>query len=115
MEIQKTTHCEAEYMALTETTQEAMFLLKLTQDFGLNIQSVPLHGDNQGAIALVKNPIQHNRSKHIDIKFHFIREKYNQKLIEISYIPTGENIADVFTKPMTKPKLNTFSKIIFGA
>ena len=107
--------CEAEYMALTATTQEAIFLSNLMKDFGIKLpKTIPLYGDNQGAIALVKNPVQHNRSKHIDIKFHFIREKYMQKIIEINYIPTNNNIADLFTKPITKSKLELFEKVLFG-
>ena len=71
--------CEAKYMALTVATQEAMFLIMLLQDFGLEPNKpVKIFGDNRGSIALVKNPISHNRSKHIDIKFHFMRCLYKR-------------------------------------
>ena len=92
--------CEAEYMALVATTQEALFLSTLVKDFGLSTtEPIPLRGDNQGAISLVKNPITHEKSKHIDIKFHFIREKYSEGRISIDHIPTGDNVADLMTKP----------------
>ena len=54
------------------------------------------------AIALVKNPIIKNRSKHIDIKYHFIREKYNSGFLDVSYIPSGDNVADIMTKQCSK-------------
>ena len=70
--------------------------------------------DNQGTIALLKNPIIKNRSKLIDIKFHFIREKFNDGFIDIMYVPTGDNVADVMTKAVTKGKIDRFRKILFG-
>ena len=107
--------CEAEYMALTAATQEAVFLSMLVKDFGLeSSQPVSIYGDNQGAIALVKNPVTHNKSKHIDIKFHFIREKYSKRIIELTYIPSSDNLADLMTKPATKVKLMKFQKVLFG-
>ena len=79
-------------MALTVATQEAMFLTMLLQDFGLEPNKpVKIFGDNQGSIALVKNPISHNRSKHIDIKSHFIRDAYTNGAIDIIlYVPTDK-------------------------
>ena len=104
---------EAEYMALTATTQEAIFLSMLSKDFGLlSSDPVCIYGENQGPIALVKNPVSHNGSKHIDIKCHFIREKYSKGLIELVYVPSGNNIADIMTKPATKVKLQAFTKYI---
>ena len=107
--------CEAEYMALVATTQEALFLSTLVRDFGLSTtEPIPLRGDNQGAISLVKNPITHEKSKHIDIKFHFIREKFSEGRISIDHIPTGDNVADLMTKPPTKVKLDNFQEMMFG-
>ena len=107
--------CEAEYMALVATTQEALFLKTLTKDFGLSShEPISLYGDNQGAISLVKNPVTHEKSKHIDIKFHFIREKFSAGLIQINHVPTGDNVADLMTKPSTQVKLNHFHNTMFG-
>ena len=82
----------------------------------IKLPDVPIniYGDNQGAIALVKNPIIHNRSKHIDVRFHFIREKYITKLVDVIYVPTNQNVADVMTKPFTKSKLLQFHSMLFG-
>ena len=87
----------------------------LIKDFGIhNDKPISIKGDNQGSLALVKNPITNNRSKHIDIKFHFIREKYKSGEITVSHIRSAENVADMMTKPVTKLKLKEFRKYIFG-
>ena len=101
-------------MAFTECVQEATFLQMLLSEIIPVPIPVPIHGDNQGAIALVKNPIISNRSKHIDIKHHFIREKFTSNFIDLCYVNTDDNVADVFTKPVTKNKLIRFRKMLFG-
>ena len=63
---------------------------------------VLMHIDNQGAMNLAKNPVHHQRSKHIDVKYHFIRSEIQAGIVSLKYVPTDENVADVFTKPVTK-------------
>ena len=106
--------CEAEYMALAATVQEAMFLSMLINFITDSCKPILIHADNQGAIALVKNPIIHNRSKHIDIKYHFIREKFENGFIDIVFVPSEYNVADMMTKPFTKIKLDRFRSMIGG-
>lgn len=107
--------CEAEYMALTETTQEAIYLKQILSDLNVgSVEPIQLYGDNQGAIAIVKNPVKHNRTKHIDIKYHFIRERYYSNIFTLNYIVSENNIADVMTKPLSKCKLQKFRKSLFG-
>lgn len=108
--------CEAEYMALTAATQEALFLFNVLHDMhGECIQEkITVYGDNQGAIALTKNPVGHQRSKHIDIKYHFIRTHVQNGKIDLVYVPSDQNVADVFTKPVTRAKLISFAEILFG-
>ena len=104
--------CEAEYVALTAAIQEAKFLRQLLADIqGSKTHGVKLYADNQGAIALAKNPVHHQRTKHIDIKYHFIRLAVEEGIVDLQYIPTGENIADQFTKPLSWVKLADFSII----
>ena len=80
--------CEAEYVALTSAFKEARFLRQLFSDInGREIQSVKLFGDNQGAIALAKNPVHHQRSKHIDIRYHFIRFDVEEGIVNLEYVP----------------------------
>ena len=101
-------------MALTECIQEALFLKMLLSDIITIREPIDIYGDNQGAISLVKNPIVSTRSKHIDIKHHFIRDHYVSKKIDVTHIGTSDNVADLFTKPITKNKLIRFRKMLFG-
>ena len=93
--------CEAEYMSLTEATKELIYLRSFCQSMGLEqpTQSM-IYCDNQGALALTKETSkQHNRTKHIDVRFHFIR---SQTEIIYEYIGTENNPADIFTKPLSR-------------
>jgi hypothetical protein len=63
--------------------------------------------DNQGAIALAKNPTHHSRTKHIDVQHHFIRERVEAEVIELKYVPTQSMVADVLTKALGKPQHHT--------
>ena len=65
-----------------------------------------MYVDNQGAIALANNPVHHKRSKHIDMKYHYVRLEIKNGFVELIYIPTDNNVADVFTKPVTIVKLD---------
>jgi hypothetical protein len=105
--------CEAEYMALTHAIQEANFLQQLLKDMQGSNDKLPVHlnVDNQGAIELAKNPVHHQRSKHIDIKYHYIRSQVLDNTVILHYVPTNDNVADMFTKPVSKIKLNKFQVI----
>ena len=94
---------EAEYVALSTATQEAVWLRKLLKDFGESQdQATMIMEDNQGTICIAKNPIEHSRTKHIDVRYHYIREALHEKIIELNYCPTEEMIADILTKPLPK-------------
>ena len=73
-----------------------------------NAITVQTKGDNQGAIPLVKNPILSERSKHIDIGYHYVRDLADKKRIALEYIPTKEMIADGLTKPLPRPGFERF-------
>lgn len=106
---------EAEYIALVEAAKEAIFLRQLLQDMGRTVQTpISILCDNKSTIALSKNPIAHGRSKHMDIKLHFIREVVNQGIIQVEYIPTKENIADALTKSLPVPTHARFTKYLLG-
>lgn len=64
---------------------------------------IVINGDNLGALHLVKNPVYHNRTKHIDIRYHYIRDVFENGLIDLKYCNSSENIADIFTKNLPKP------------
>lgn len=109
-------------MALAAATQEGKYLLALFSDMSKNINPPKpyelshfiLYCDNQGAIALSNNPVQHQRSKHIDVRYHFIREAIQNGKVQLFYVPSEENIADVFTKPVTRHKNEKFRPLLMG-
>ncbi|KAK3737083.1 hypothetical protein RRG08_016389 [Elysia crispata] len=105
--------CEAEYIALTAAVQEVMYLSHLVKSIGITYDQLPIiYEDNQGTIALANNPTKHQRSKHIDVRYHLIRSEVN-KGFELKYCPTEEMLADIMTKPATK-QLNKFKTLLFG-
>jgi hypothetical protein len=95
---------EAEYMAAAAATKEALWLRKLMKDFGKPINTLLIRSDNQAAITLLKNPITSARSKHIDIIYHFARERVQRKEVEFKYCSTADNVADVMTKALLEGK-----------
>ncbi|UYV61924.1 hypothetical protein LAZ67_1007079 [Cordylochernes scorpioides] len=96
---------ESEYIALCEAGKEAVYLRTLLDEMGfgelLNEPTV-LKTDNQGAQQLARNPVHHARTKHIDIKWHYIRSICSDGLIEVVHIPTQENVADILTKGLPR-------------
>ena len=107
--------CEAEYMSLVAAIQEGKYLTSfLNEIINLNQKMFTLHSDNQSAIALAKNPVQHQRTKHIDVKYHFVRDEISDGKLKLLYVPSENNLADLFTKPFAKPKNCKFKSMIMG-
>ncbi|GAB1867410.1 Reverse transcriptase Ty1/copia-type domain-containing protein [Camponotus japonicus] len=96
---------EAEYMAMTEATKEAIctrkFLIELNFD---TLADVTVLSDNNGAQKLAENPMFHNRTKHIDIRHHFVREALENDLLKIQHVSTNDMAADILTKGLSRPK-----------
>ena len=106
--------CEAEYMALAASTQEALYLINILNDFLIPVKPI-IFNDSQSALSLIQNPVNHQRSKHIDIRYHFIREKLASGIIDYyQYIPTDKNVPDIMTKPANKHNLVNFRHQLFG-
>ncbi|PSS08126.1 Endonuclease [Actinidia chinensis var. chinensis] len=89
---------EAEYMAVTEAFKEAIWLHGLINDLGIDQEHVDVYCDSQSAICLAKNQVHHSRTKHIDVRFHFIREILNEGDVLLEKISTKDNPADMLTK-----------------
>ena len=68
--------------------------------------------DNSSAIDISKNPVQHSKTKHIEIKYHFIKDPVERKIVYLEYIPTERQNADIFTKPLDKSKFETLRQVI---
>lgn len=99
-----TSSTEVEYVAGSQSVKELLWLERLTSDLHIKCDSVCLHMDNQSAIRLVENSEPHKRTKHVDIKYHFIREKFRERLFKLNYVPTDTMVADILTKPLSRVK-----------
>lgn len=94
---------EAEYKALANGTAEATWLQSLLRELGVCQPRAPvLWCDNLGATYLTANPVFHARTKHIEVDFHFVREKVAMKALKVRFISSADQVADAFTKPLTK-------------
>ena len=113
-----TSTCESEYMALSTCTKQGQWVAQIFRDIGrpqyigTNSRSVTMLGDNQGALALVKNPHLHERSKHIDICYHYVRDLQSKGQLTVEYIPTADMVADAMTKPLDRIKFGRFKQQI---
>jgi hypothetical protein len=99
---------EAEYMCLSDTTRQIVWIESLFKELNFDIKEIALCGDNQGAIFLASNPAQEHHSKHIDIRYHYIQECVEEKKVILHYVPTTEQIADIMTKCLSHEKFNKF-------
>jgi len=105
---------EAEYMAACAAVQEAKFLRNVLADFGFAQPPTVINEDNQPAINIAENRLTSHRTKHIDIKYHFIREAIIEGIIKLQYIPTAEQLADIFTKILPAPQMAKLRDAIAG-
>jgi hypothetical protein len=95
---------ESEYMAIAEACKEAIYLRNLLQELTGNLHCIKLFNDNQSAQKLSVNHMYHKRSKHIDVRHHFIREAISNKWVKVEYLPTADMPADIFTKGLSSEK-----------
>lgn len=91
---------EAEFVSACEAAKEILWLQQLLSDLGENIKCVQLYVDNQSAIKLISNPVYHKKTKHIDVKYNFVREKVELGIIKLNYIPSNSQLADMLTKAL---------------
>ncbi|KAL7284847.1 hypothetical protein ACG7TL_002160 [Trametes sanguinea] len=99
---------EAEYMAMSDCSRQVVWIRNLMGEIGYKLGPIPVAGDNQGSLFMGSNPVTESRSKHIDIKYHAIREYIENKLIEVFYVDTDNNPADLFTKNLGRVKFTEF-------
>jgi histone deacetylase 1/2 len=100
---------EAEYKAVANATAEVMWVQKLLEELRIpSPKKAQLWCDNIGATYLSANPVFHARTKHIEVDYHFVRERVAQRLLSIGFVPTGDQVADGFTKPLSVRQLEMF-------
>ncbi|GKB04940.1 retrovirus-related pol polyprotein from transposon TNT 1-94 [Tanacetum coccineum] len=96
---------EAEYIAMSGCCAQILWMRSQLTDYGLGFNKIPMYCDNKSAIALCCNNVQHSRSKHIDIRFHFIKEHVENGVIELYFVNTEYQLADIFTKPLARERI----------
>ncbi|GJU92609.1 hypothetical protein Tco_1317365 [Tanacetum coccineum] len=96
---------EAEYIALFGCCAQILWMRSQLSDYGLRFNKIPLYYDNKSAIVLCCNNVQHSRSKHIDIRYHFIKEQVEQGVVELYFVSIDYQLANIFTKALPRERL----------
>ncbi|KAJ0920342.1 putative RNA-directed DNA polymerase [Helianthus annuus] len=102
---------EAEYVSASSCCSQILWIQQQMRDYGLQFLDTPIFVENEAAINITKNPVQHSKTKHIEIRHHSIRDCYEKKLIRIDYIHTDDQRADFYTKPFDKTRFNYLLKL----
>ncbi|GJS97732.1 hypothetical protein Tco_0804700 [Tanacetum coccineum] len=95
---------EAEYVVLSASCAQVMWMRTQLKDYGFNYNKIPLYCDSQSAIAISCNPVQHSRTKHIHTRYHFIKEQVENGIIELYFVRTEYQLADMFTKALPEDR-----------
>ena len=95
---------EAEYVAAGSCCAQLLWMRQTLKEYGFICDKVPLWCDNESAIKISLNPVQHFKTKHIEIRYHFIRDHIRRGEIELNYVNTLDNLADIFTKPLDEAR-----------
>jgi hypothetical protein len=95
---------EADYVVVRQCCAQLLWMRQTLWDFGYSLRKVPLLCDNESAIRLADNPVEHSRTKHIDIRHHFLRDHQQKGDIEVYHISTENQLADIFTKPLDEKR-----------
>ena len=104
-----TSTAEAEYIATGSCCAQVLWIRNQLMDYGLVLHKIPIMCDNTSAIYIVANPVNHSRTKYIDVRYHFIREHAVNGTIELIFVPTEKQLADIFTKPLDEA---TFTRLV---
>ena len=103
---------EAEYIAAGSCCSQLLWMKNVLTDYGISQDTMVVYCDNSSAINISKNTVQHSKTKHIEIRYHFIRDLVERKIVCLEYIPTERQNADTFTKPLDRSKFETLRPVI---
>ena len=103
---------EAEYITTGSCCSQFFWIKKVLTDYRISQDTMVVYCDNSSAIDISKNPVQHSKTKHIEIRYYFIRDLVERKIMCLKYIPTERQNADIFTKPLDRSKFETLRQVI---
>ena len=103
---------ETEYIAVESCCSQLLWMKKVLTDYGISQDTMVVYCDNSSAIDISKNTTQHSKTKHIEIRYHFIRDLVERKIVCLEYIPIEHQNADIFTKPLDISKFETLRQVI---
>ncbi|KAI5057076.1 hypothetical protein GOP47_0028894 [Adiantum capillus-veneris] len=108
-----TSSCKAEYRAVFIATVKGVWLRRLMADLGFGQDTAnTIYTDSQTALTVARNPVFHARTKHIEMHYHYVRERLSAAEIILAYVPTQDNLAELFTKTLSREKLEAFCKAL---
>nr|GEY34680.1 retrovirus-related Pol polyprotein from transposon TNT 1-94 [Tanacetum cinerariifolium] len=91
---------EAEYVSLSVCCAQVLWIRTQLTNYGFHFDKIPMYCDSKAAIAISCNPVQHSRTKHIDVRYHFIKKKVEKCIVELFFVRTEYQLADLFTKAL---------------
>ncbi|GJY93163.1 hypothetical protein Tco_0508945 [Tanacetum coccineum] len=97
---------KAEYVSASKACQQALWMKQALADYDIKLNDIPVLCDNKGAIDLSKNPVLHSRTKHIEIRHHFLRDNVKKQNISVEKVSSEDNIVDIITKPLKRESFN---------
>ncbi|MCO5604521.1 hypothetical protein L7F22_058688 [Adiantum nelumboides] len=108
-----TSSCEVEYRAVFTATVECVWLRRLMVDLGVGQDTAnTIYTNSQSALAIARNPVFHACTKHIEVNYHYVRERLSAGEISLAYVSTQDNLAGLFTKALSREKLDAFCKAL---
>ena len=95
---------EAEYVSLSTCCAQVLWMRTHLTDYGFTFDKIPMYCDSKSAIAISCNPVQHSKTKHIRVRYHFIKEHVEEGTVELFFVKTEYQLADLFTKALPKER-----------
>ncbi|GJS52776.1 retrovirus-related pol polyprotein from transposon TNT 1-94 [Tanacetum coccineum] len=105
---------EAEYVSLSACCAQVLWLRTQLTDYGFHFDKIPMYCDSKAAIAISCNPVQHSRTKHIDVRYHFIKEHVEKGIVELFFVGTEYQLADLFTKALSEDRYGIGEESVNG-
>ena len=102
---------EAEYIAAAACCSQVIWMQNQLKDYGYNMKRIPLYCDSSSAIRICHNPVQHSKTKHISLRYHFIKDHVEDENVELHFVHSQDQLADIFTKALDE---KAFLKIVHG-